>query len=440
MQLVDYLSRYAHTGRTDRLKLGNGRGAIHFALGEARHAEFTQPDGGVVQGKEAIELILTNLLNENVKMISGVPTSKTIKISAAQLLERIQPESVPENEENMANPVGQPMKPAQGIDFPLMPRGDTLFHSISSEAFSFPGLMRAVSTGKIEIANERIHGAVFVLSGDPISAVIADKEGGMRLDSEAIAEFFTDEPTKVSAETLDEAVVKSVPAMWAIEPLYRNMKIGWIANFEEFVLDPQLSQNIAVIAVDVDEKRGIIVLREGKVVTAYTSDNPEPGQLKIVSSLAAGAVGKLTVWQVPATHVWFPIIQSPPVPSTPTLVPPPPPPVLPQPAGVQPQPSFTPVFPQQESLPEPEAPPTRPSIIFRGTSPPVQAIMDKLIKIASDEIAIRSERVVEMITDCAAREKSLNDLIEEFKVLKLRGLHDDTRQSVITHWQENATS
>ncbi len=365
---------------------------------------------------------------------------------------------------------------------PLLPRGTALFESIPAPAIVIDALSPAVGDGFLLIRRQEAVGVILVRDGELFEEYAF--EGGERVDGgEALRQIARWQDATVSAHRFDPVVVAVAPVLLRGNRCYEDLRLEW-TDWGGLLADLRSRDGLFAVELDTPAGRGVTLIVDGRQVATYTETHPELGDDTLLDSLTATRRG--TIWvrcepgggslSVPersepaapaAIEVEEPaaveaVAVPDPEPAAEAIdwsTPPPwraeglgdfsPPYYPPEPEPVAPYDPFSEF--SSEAAPTPAPVPqwadaeTDPyaAVPRAGFTPPgsvpVAPIATALKQVARLRLQRSSPRVEAMVDEAAARDLSLDTLLDEIRGLVIRGVMQSTLDQVVDEMAAVAT-
>ncbi len=326
-------------------------------------------------------------------------------------------------------------KPRHGREPIPVPAGQTMYDSLKTSFVDFPRLITTLEreghTGYVRLLTENANGLIYFREGTVLECVYdAGEDPQPELGKQALSHF-NDEVNRgqgvLDVVGLTPELVDGLFELTVAEPVYTELYASWVdvPALLRFLEERRLSGTVTVRAAT---GTGVIILKEGKIAGAYTSESREvaeradsvlalcrdPGAMIEVKASASARHEPLDVAEVVGARRPY----APPSPAGPSPSPSPPP---------QRQPSYSPpaAAPQPTYTPAPQ--PTASSSSTYPTSSPVpsasgvdwEAVIADLQQMTEDQLGNRARKVKDLLGAAERSQAGIQSAIDQIPTISI---------------------
>ncbi len=326
-------------------------------------------------------------------------------------------------------------KPRHGREPIPVPAGQTMYDSLKTSFVDFPRLITTLEreghTGYVRLLTENANGLIYFREGTVLECVYdAGEDPQPELGKQALSHF-NDEVNRgqgvLDVVGLTPELVDGLFELTVAEPVYTELYASWVdvPALLRFLEERRLSGTVTVRAAT---GTGVIILKEGKIAGAYTSESREvaeradsvlalcrdPGAMIEVKASASARHEPLDVAEVVGARRPY----APPSPAGPSPSPSPPPHRQPSysPPAAAPQPTYTPA-PQ----------PTASSSSTYPTSSPVpsasgvdwEAVIADLQQMTEDQLGNRARKVKDLLGAAERSQAGIQSAIDQIPTISI---------------------
>jgi hypothetical protein len=163
-----------------------------------------------------------------------------------------------------------------------VPAGQVIYDSLKTSFVDFPRLVRTLEresyTGYVRLLSDKSSGLILFRDGRALECVFdSDAAGGHRTSSEGLAAFNKDVAGGqgvLDVVSLTPDLVEGLHELIVADPIYGDLYSSWVdmRSLVEFLRGRRLTGNVLVRSTG---GTGVIILKDGTVVGAYTSESRE---------------------------------------------------------------------------------------------------------------------------------------------------------------------
>jgi hypothetical protein len=316
-------------------------------------------------------------------------------------------------------------KPRHGREPIPVPAGQTMYDSLKTSFVDFPRLVTTLEreghTGYVRLLTENANGLIYFREGTVLECVYdAGEDPQPELGKQALSHF-NDEVNRgqgvLDVVGLTPELVDGLFELTVAEPVYTELYASWVdvPALLRFLEERRLSGTVTVRAAT---GTGVIILKEGKIAGAYTSESREvaeradsvlalcrdPGAMIEVKASASARHEPLEV--VGARRPYTP-------------------PAAPGPAP-QRQPAYTPPAPAPAPAYTPPAPPVTPGQGGYAPSVPApasgvdwEAVIADLQQMTEDQLGNRARKVKDLLGAAERSQAGIQSAIDQIPTISI---------------------
>ena len=319
-------------------------------------------------------------------------------------------------------------KPRHGREPIPVPAGQTMYDSLKTSFVDFPRLVTTLEreghTGYVRLLTENANGLIYFREGTVLECVYdAGEDPQPELGKQALSHF-NDEVNRgqgvLDVVGLTPELVDGLFELTVAEPVYTELYASWVdvPALLRFLEERRLSGTVTVRAAT---GTGVIILKEGKIAGAYTSESREvaeradsvlalcrdPGAMIEVKASASARHEPLDVAEVVGARRPYT------------------PPAAPGPAP-QRQPAYTPPAPAPAPAYTPPAPPVTPGQGGYAPSVPApasgvdwEAVIADLQQMTEDQLGNRARKVKDLLGAAERSQAGIQSAIDQIPTISI---------------------
>lgn len=244
----------------------------------------TTTDSGEMETNGAVATSVTTDDIEKTTTKKTEPAAVSPKEPAAPVwsppMEPVMPTTTPTPKvakEAPRSSAGAQTAPPLGVAYPL-PSGKPIYEGLKSAFVDFPKLLRTLSsdthTGYVRLEGHGFSGALFLNGGTLLQALCSD--GSLSTGTDALVQFrrqMDGDGGLLDVIELGGDTVDALAQLLSAEPFYTGL-LGWFVNFDALLEYLNVEKIDGSVIVRGESNVGMILLRQGGVLGAYTQTAP----------------------------------------------------------------------------------------------------------------------------------------------------------------------